>query len=317
MIMPRLVAARGEEPKADPIQEVVYPFRDELVGEVIAGLRIERILAEGGMAIVYAARDVRAGEGEEHDGVAVKVLKPRCAADAGLVSRFERETGYALRVHHPNVVSARAAGKLDDGRPYYVMDLFAGHTLGARVRTEGPFDIPRALLLADQLLAGLAAIHDARIVHRDLQPDNVFLSRRGQDDEHTTILDFGFAQEPGADDGDGVTPDSSGSLVGTLAFMAPEQVTRTRAITERTDIFAAALLIYYALTGKTPFRGDARRPLVSVVRDSPIPLRRERRDVPPSLDSAVARALSKHPDYRFQTAAEMREAIALAGSERA
>ena len=124
------------------------------------------------------------------------------------------------------------------------------------------------------------------------------------------ILDLGFAQEPGADQGDGVTPDSPGSLVGTLAFMAPEQATRGRAITARSDLFAIAVLLYHALSGRLPFRGrDDLAVLVSVVRDAPIPLRRARRDTPAALDDALARALAKHPDARFASALEMRAAL--------
>src|SRR5262249_15837657 len=204
-------------------------------------------------------------------------------------------------------------------------------TLGAIVRTEGPLSIARGLRLADQILAGLAAVHEAGLVHRDLSPDNVFVASEpaghdgghphtaGHDGGHpptpggerAVILDSGFAQEPGVDMGDGVTPDSPGSLVGTLTFMAPEQATRGRAITERSDLFAVGVLLYYAFTGKLPFRGqDDLDVLVSVVRAAPVPLRRERRDAPPALEEALTRALAKHPDARFSSAREMRAALA-------
>lgn len=125
------------------------------------------------------------------------------------------------------------------------------------------------------------------------------------------ILNLGFAQEPGVDAGDGLTPDSPGSLVGTLTFMAPEQATRGRAITQRSDLFAVAVLLYYAFSGKLPFRGQSDLDvLVSVVRAAPIPLRRERRDAPAGLDEILGRALAKHPDARFSSAHEMRAAVA-------
>lgn len=279
---------------------------DALVDRVVDGLRIEGVVAEGGMGVVYVARDEATGR-----RFAMKVLRERFAGDAGLTSRFRREIAYAMRVSHPNVAGAIAQGTLADGRPYYTMDLYDGRTLGALVRDEGAMPVGRALALADQVLAGLEALHEARIVHRDVQPDNVIVVGEGDGREHVRLLDLGFAHEPGADTGDGVTPDSPGSLVGTLLFLSPEQATRARAITARTDLFAAALLLYFTLTAKLPFRGrDDLEVVVSIVRAAPVPLRRERRDAPRELDALLARALAKHPDARFASAAEMRAALA-------
>ncbi|APR79503.1 serine/threonine protein kinase [Minicystis rosea] len=285
---------------------------ERLAGRVVVGrtadghameVRIERTLAEGGIGVVHAGR---APDGR---AVAVKVLMERHAHDAGIVSRFEREIVHALRIRHDNVVTALAAGRLDDGRPFLVMELLQGETLGAMVRSHGPVTIARGLRLGAQILAGLEAVHQAGLVHRDLSPDNVFIARDASG-ERAVILDLGFAQEPGVDTGDGVTADSPGSLVGTLAFMAPEQATRGRAVTMQSDLFAVALLVYYALSGRVPFRGqDDRDVIVSVVRAAPVPLRRVRRDAPVALDRVLGRALAKHPDARFNGAGEMRAAL--------
>jgi serine/threonine-protein kinase len=265
---------------------------------------LERAIAEGGVGVVYAGRLLADGR-----AVAVKVLRARHAADVGLTSRFDREIRYGFRLRHPNVVSVLAAGRTADGRPFLVMDLLQGDTLGALIRSGGPLSLARGLRVAEQLLAGLAAVHEAGIVHRDLQPDNVLLAE-GAGRERAMILDFGFAQEPGVDVGDGATADSPGSLVGTLRFMSPEQAIRGRAITARSDLFAVAVLLYYAFSGKIPFRGsDDLDVLVSVVRAAPVPLRRARRDVPRRLDEILARALAKHPDARFASAREMRAAL--------
>lgn len=281
------------------------PAEEALLGLTVAGLRIERILAAGGIGVVYLARDVERGQ-----AFALKVLQERHALDAGLVSRFAREIAYARRVDHPNVVKVRSHGCLLDGRPYFVMDLLEGCTLGALIRREGPLPLGRALAIADQILAGLGAMHEARIVHRDLQPDNVVITRDANGNDVVHLIDLGFAQEPGVDTGDGVSADSPGALVGTLTFMSPEQAIRSRAITEQSDLFTVALLVYYALSGKLPFRGeDERLMLVSIVRAAPIPLRKERRDVPALLDEILARSLAKHPDARFRGAAEMRAAL--------
>jgi serine/threonine-protein kinase len=264
---------------------------------------VERVLAVGGVGAVYA---VRKTGGER---IALKVLLPRHAADLGMRSRFEREIAFALRAMHPNLVRARGRGVLPDGRPYLAMDLYEGTTLGAIIRERGPMPPARAFVVADEILAGLEALHASGIVHRDLQPDNVFLAREGAR-EVVKLLDLGFAHAPGVDTGDGVTPDSPGSLVGTLRFISPEQATRARAITERSDLFAASLLLYYSLTGTLPFRGsDDLDVVVAIVRSSPVPLRRERRDVPRTVDAFLARGLAKHPDARFASAAAMREEL--------
>lgn len=277
----------------------------DLVGTSVAGLVIERVVAEGGIGVVYAARP-HGGAGS----FAIKVLQERHADDVGIVSRFEREISYGRRVDHPNVISVLAHGRLPDGRPYFVMDLLDGCTLGALIRREGPLPLARALAIVDQILAGLAAMHAARIVHRDLQPDNVFITRDASGAEQVKLIDLGFAQEPGVDTGDGVTPDSPGSLVGTLTFMSPEQAMRARAITEQSDLFTTALLLYYALSGRLPFRGATElHVLVAIVRAAPIPLRKERRGIPALLDEILARSLAKHPDARFRGATEMRAAL--------
>ncbi|XXX82678.1 serine/threonine-protein kinase [Sorangium sp. So ce134] len=297
---------------------------DPLVGRTEHGLHIERLIAEGGMGAVYAARRVATGE-----RVALKVLRRVHAGDSGIESRFAREVRLARRIDHPNVCPVLGEGRIEDGRPFFLMPLFDGITLSEEVRRNGPLPLDRALALADQILAGLAAMHAAKVVHRDLQPGNILLvpaapgagagegtgagERAGAGEAAPTVklIDLGFAHEPGVDTGDGVTPDSPGSLVGTLLFMSPEQAMRSRAITERSDLFAAALLIYYALSGKLPFRGRGDLDvLVAIVRSAPVPLRRERRDVPRVLDEVLARALSKHPDHRYAGASAMRDALA-------
>lgn len=267
--------------------------------------RVDGLLAEGGMGSVYAARD---GSGAR---VALKVLRRELAADPGLQARFAREVGFARRIDHPNVCPVLADGHLSDGRPFYLMPLYEGATLGELVRRGGPLPIGLALAIVDQILAGLAAMHAARVVHRDLQPDNVLLVETPGGGCAVKLIDLGFAHEPGVDTGDGVTPDSPGALVGTVRFMSPEQVLRSRAITERSDLFAVGLLLFFALTGELPFRGRGDvDTLVAIVRTAPTPLRRLRPDAPRALQAFLTRALAKHPDARFGSAAEMRAALA-------
>ncbi|WP_156339328.1 serine/threonine-protein kinase [Chondromyces crocatus] len=257
------------------------------------------------MGAVYAARDV-----ETDAPVALKVLHREHAGDRGIRNRFAREVRFARRIDHPNVCPALADGHLDDGRPFYLMPLYQGVTLGEEVRRHGPMSLERMFAVADQILAGLAAMHAANVVHRDLQPDNVLLVQ-AEGGLSIKLIDLGFAHEPGVDTGDGHMPDSPGDLVGTLRFMSPEQALRSRAITERSDLFAVGLLLWFALTGDLPFRGSTDVDmLVSIVRSSPIPLRRRRPDASRELEAILARALAKHPDARFESATEMRSALA-------
>jgi len=285
-------------------QEIPEPHSPNLV--------FDRVVGSGGMGIVYAVRDVETGK-----RLALKTIQARYAKDAGIVSRFYREIAFAARVKHPNVAPVLGHGRLTDGRPFVLMELYQGRTLGAIVRQDGPLAVKRAVDIVDQVLAGLDAIHAADIVHRDLTPENVFVEANDDGHERVILLDFGFAHEPGVDTGDGVTIDSRGALVGTMGFMAPEQMMRGRAITTRSDLFVAAVLLYFAISGKLPFRSEAGMDVgVAFLRRSPVPLRIEQRSVPRSLDVLLERALAKHPDARFANAAEMRAALARAGRSR-
>ncbi|MDC3957169.1 serine/threonine-protein kinase [Polyangium jinanense] len=271
----------------------------------VPGLVLEGVVAEGGMGLVYAAREISSGK-----RVALKTLRACFANDEGARARFEREISFTRRVVHPNVAPVLGHGHMSDGRPYYLMELYRGRTLGAVVREDGPLSIGRALEITDRILAGLEAVHAAGIVHRDLTPENVLLTEGPAGETRVLLLDFGFAHEPGVDTGDGVTADSRGALVGTIRFMSPEQVTRGRAITAQSDLFATALLLYYAVSGKLPFRGEGDLDVaVATVRKAPVPLRAELRNVPRALDVLLSRALAKHPDARFSGAAEMRRAL--------
>ncbi len=278
----------------------------------LPGLVFEGVVGRGGMGVVFAVRDVASGK-----RLALKTIQAQYATDVGIVGRFWREIAFAARVKHRNVAPVLGHGRLADGRPFVLMELYQGRTLGALVRAVGPLPLVRAIDIVDQVLAGLDAVHAAGIVHRDLTPENVFVETNESGTDRAILIDFGFAHEPGVDQGDGVTLDSRGALVGTMGFMSPEQMMRGRAITTRSDLFVAAVLLYFALSGKLPFRGDADVDVaLAFLRRSPIPLRLERRNVPRALDVVLERALAKHPDARFANAAEMRAALASAGRSR-
>jgi serine/threonine-protein kinase len=277
----------------------------------VPGLIFDGVVGYGGMGVVFAVHDIASGK-----RLALKTIQSRYATDTGIVGRFSREIAFAARVVHPNVAPVLGHGRLSDGRPFVLMELYEGRTLGAIVTHDGPLPLVRAIDIVDQVLAGLDAVHAAGIVHRDLTPENVFVEPNINGSERVILIDFGFAHEPGVDRGDGVTLDSRGALVGTMGFMSPEQMMRGRAITTRSDLFVAAVLLYFALSGKLPFRGEADVDVaIAFLRRSPIPLRTERRNMPRALDALLERALAKHPDARFANAAEMRTALANAGQQ--
>lgn len=277
----------------------------DLDGLALPGFLVERVLGVGGMGIVVAARELSTGR-----VFALKTLRAAFARDRGAVARFEREARFSMRIVHPKVPRVYGIGRLEDGRPCYWMELVRGRTVGQIVREDGPLPVDAAVDIVLRVLSALEAVHAAGIVHRDVTPENVLVTSGPRGEPRVLLLDLGFAHEPGVDTGDGLTEESRGALVGTASFMAPEQVMRARAITPQTDLFATGLLLYYAISGKLPFRGaDAEDAVVSMLRRQPAPLRSTRGRVPRALDVFLSRALAKHPDARFASAAEMRSAL--------
>jgi len=255
---------------------------------------------------VYRARDPRLGR-----DVAVKVLAPREKPGSEGLLRFEREARATAALSHPNILTVFDVGT-HDGQPFLVTELLAGQTLRQRLES-GPLAAVDATRLALQLTRGVAAAHALRIVHRDLKPENLFLTRDGT----LKILDFGLAKlRPEAPLGsEAATLDASapGQLIGTLAYMSPEQ-TRGELVDERTDIFAIGAILHEMLSGKGPFRRrTGAETLAAVLHEAPPPLD-PRSTGPASLARLTLRCLEKDAADRFQTAADL--AFALETAER-
>ena len=204
-------------------------------------------LGKGGFAIVYAAQSVETG-----DRVAVKVLHSRMAADPIANARLEREAAIGRLLEHPNVRPVRDCGKLAGGSSYLVMDLLVGETLLERIRRRGCLGVRESIAMMNDVLLALAASHEQGIVHRDVSPANIFLTRDGG----VMLLDFGMSHRLGSSAG-GAQDASSRSrhMVGTIHYAAPEVVSAGREIDGRTDLFAVGAVLHYALTGARPFRG--------------------------------------------------------------
>ncbi len=254
------------------------------------------VIGRGGMADVHTAFDQRL----QRD-VAVKIMRPGSIAPDDMAARFEDEARVAARLNHPNVVSVYDTGVTDDGLPYIVMERLPGETLGDRMRA-GALSDAAVRVLADDVLAAMAAAHAAGIVHRDIKPGNILLTEDG----HAKIADFGIARESNTLL---VDPTTTNALTGTPAYLAPERVDGKPA-TARSDIWALGVVLYEALAGRKPFDGPSPLAVAMAVRDDdPTPLRELRPDVDPTLAAAVTRAMAGDPAARFATAAEMATAM--------
>jgi dipeptidyl aminopeptidase/acylaminoacyl peptidase len=257
-------------------------------------------LGSGGMGEVYRARDLKLGR-----EVAIKVLPIIVAFSAERRARFEREARAIASLSHPNVLTIFDFGT-HEGRTYAVMELLEGETLRERLR-DGPLPLRKAVEYGVQMAEGLAAAHEKGIVHRDLKPENVIVTLDGR----VKILDFGLARmssadEPGAADVDTqVHRTDPGTVLGTAAYMAPEQV-RGEPADHRADIFSLGCLLYEMLAGVRAFARDTPVETMSaILKAEPPPLDRTEAPVPPALERIVRRCLEKQPSERFQSARDL------------
>ena len=234
--------------------------------------------------------------------VAIKVLKRECAADPDLVERFFNEARAVNLIRHDNIVDVIDLGRLPDGAPYIVMEFLEGASLAALLKRDEKVPLGTLARLVGELLAALEAAHAKGIVHRDLKPDNVFVSPGGR----VTVLDFGIAKLAGIDGG---TPTQTGSLLGTPAYMAPEQA-RAQAVDARADLYATGVILYEGATGSLPFIAASLYDLLDMqVKAAPPAPRTRNAQIPEKLEAVILRALAKDPADRFATAKEMRRAL--------
>ena len=258
----------------------------------------------GGMGEVYRARDERL----ERD-VAIKVLPAGVAGDPGRRARFEREAKAVAALSHPNILAIHDIGE-GQSFLYAVTELLDGETLRDRL-THGPLPVRKAVDIAIQIARGLSAAHDKGLVHRDLKPENVFLLKDGQ----VKILDFGLARqsaETGLEASATRTVAAltdAGTVMGTVGYMAPEQV-RGAAVDARTDLFAFGAVLYEILSGQRAFRRDtAAETMTAILREDPPELSATRTELSPALDRIVRHCLEKDPAQRFQTARDVAFAL--------
>jgi eukaryotic-like serine/threonine-protein kinase len=275
--------------------------------------RVERELGRGGFGVV-----VRAIHLTLNQRVAIKVLtESEGSTDAEFAedaARFRLEAKATAALKSPYVVRVLDVDVLDGTYPYIVMEYLEGRTLHEMVHTKGPLPVAVAVDIAIQVLAALAEAHANGIVHRDLKPANVFLTK-GAGGETVKVLDFGVSKMIG---GASQKLTRTGAVVGTVAYMAPEQMLDARTVDARADLWSTGLVLYEALARAHPFGAAAAGPTVvtAILNDPLIPLRSIRPDVPPELEAAIETLLQKDASRRFPTALDAALALAPFASPR-
>lgn len=260
------------------------------------------------MGEVYRASDQRLGR-----DVALKILKPSLAHDQDRLRRFEQEARAAAALSHPNIVAIFDIG-MHEGGPYIVSELLEGQTLRERLH-EGPVLRRQAVEYAIQIAHGLVAAHEKRIVHRDLKPENLFITQDGR----IKILDFGiaklisgeFGSDPGSEGSDAgsianmTTQTRSGAVLGTVAYMSPEQL-RGKAVDHRSDIFSCGAILYEMLTGRRAFAGETHvDTMTAILREDPPEMIQEGQNIPAAFEQIIRHCLEKEPENRFQSARDL------------
>jgi serine/threonine-protein kinase len=268
--------------------------------------RLLHKLGDGGMGEVYAAEPVDGGA-----RVAIKLLRLEFLGDPQVLSRFLEEGHLCTRLVHPNIARMLECARAEDGSPYLVMELLEGVPLSAYTQNGGRIPIAQAVPILQGILAGLAAAHAQGVIHRDLKPDNVFLTRAPDGTFAVKVLDFGIAKVMDAAGGMG-SRTRTGMLLGTPAYMSPEQIKNARDVDARADLWSAGVMCYEMLTGRVAFPAPTEfARLAAVLSTEPGPIERIDPSLAP-LSPFVTRALSKDRDARFPTALEMARALVAA-----
>ena len=263
--------------------------------------RLERELGRGGMGVVFLAEDLKHGR-----KVALKVLRPELAQSLG-ADRFLREIRISARLNHPNILTLIDSGSAA-GSMYYVLPYVEGESLRDRLDRESQLPLDEALRITREVADALAYAHDAGVVHRDIKPENILFEAG-----HAVVADFGIAQAVSEAGGGRLT--ESGLIVGTPAYMSPEQAMGSGPVDARSDIYSLGCVLYEMLAGAPPYGGPTPHAIIARKSMEPVPgLRIVRDTVPPALESAIVRALAKTPADRFASARDFATALSQAPS---
>ncbi len=279
------------------------PSRRALGRTVGDKYRLVRFLAAGGMGAVYEAEHVLVGR-----HFAVKFLHPDLAKQRDLLSRFQREARVAGTLESENVAATVNFGIADDGAPYIVMEYLAGESLERLLEREGRVPVARAADLVQQACRGVQAAHAAGIVHRDLKPQNLFVCRREDGTDLLKVLDFGVAKLEARDASAATT--RTGSVLGTPAYMSPEQARGDKVIDHRADVYSLGAIFYELVAGEKPHPGDSPNAVLHHIATQPAaPLDEVALALPAGLAKTVAGAIDPDPEQRPESAAALCEAL--------
>jgi serine/threonine-protein kinase len=266
---------------------------DRRLGQILSQYRLLRVIGRGGMGVVYEAEHVRLGR-----IAAVKVIHPDVASNPNVTRRFLAEAMTVARLQHPNIVDIYDVGEMPE--PHAIMELLRGRSLGDEL---GRSALPeaRSIAIVTQALTALAVVHQRKIVHRDIKPDNIFLVADGVHTDFVKLLDFGIAKiiegRPG-----GTSALTGGALIGTPMYMAPEQI-EGKPVDGRTDLYALGLVLYHMLTGRAPYEAATLTALLTQqLLELPAPIRALVPTISPSVEGVVSRCIAKEPAERFADA---------------
>jgi len=267
---------------------------DPHLGRVVAGYRIEERIGRGGMGLVYRAEHLNLRR-----RAAIKIIAPELAEASGFRERFNREARIAAALQHPNIVAVYDAGE-EDGLLYLAMQYIEGNDLSAVLRSQGRLRPYRALDVCRQVAAALDAAHGQGLIHRDVKPANVLIEGRT-----AFLTDFGLTKRI---EGTRTQLTKAGDVVGTIHYVAPEQIEGAR-VDARTDIYSLGCLVYHCLSGELPFARDTDVAVIYAhLSEEPPRLTSVRPELPGGLDAVIAKALEKSPERRFQSCADLMSA---------
>ncbi|HEV8133260.1 MAG TPA: protein kinase [Pyrinomonadaceae bacterium] len=297
----------------DGSQEFCIHDRSELtlslpVERTIEGrYRLDKLLGRGGMGAVYQAADLRL-----HRNVAVKILGSSFFGDAQALRRFEHEAQASARLIHPNIITVHDYGVLNTAGAYLVMELVAGQTLRSILQRDGRVPATLAADWLEQILAAVGVAHTAGVIHRDLKPDNIFITDGDKGQKVVKVLDFGLAKIKQLDGSDSASPTAvpfttPGAVMGTLGYMPPEQL-MGGVINERSDLFSLGVITVEMLTGQCPFQGKTYHEQLAAIINQPFAFENKRAEAG-ALNKALQKSLAKEANDRFASATEMQEQL--------
>lgn len=288
----------------ETIRSIGGPAGDPLLGTVVESYRIESIVGTGSMGIVYRAVHTLIGK-----PAAIKVLKRDFADDPEMVQRIVREARTINAIRHPSIVNTFGFGTLQrTGQPFIVMDLLVGEPLDVFIKREAPVSLRAANGILDELLSGLYAAHQVGVVHRDMKPGNCFLEWQPDGGFRLKLLDFGLARQADRAGGS-IRPTNPGTLIGTPAFMAPEQV-MGRKVTPATDMYAVGGIAYQLLTGHLPHEAStAIEVLTQKMKYEPIRPRQWNPRLDEDIEGWILSLLTREPEHRPRDADVVRRAL--------